>query len=85
MSDDFFSPFITKITLSESKSNAKPIFFVLLTNSSRLSEVGSGPLVHPSRLLLIVVTWQPISFNNLGAIFFAAPPPISTVISAAAS
>ena len=79
MSDDFFSPLITKITLSESKSKAKPRFFVLLINSVSLSEVGSGPLEHLSNSSFIVSTLHPIVCSNFGAIVFAAPPPISIV------
>ena len=46
----------SKITLSESKSKAKPIFFVLLINSVSLSKVGSGPLEHSSNSSFIVST-----------------------------
>ena len=56
ISEDFFSPLITKITLSESKSKAKPRFFVLLTKSTSSSEVGSGPLEHLSNSSFIVST-----------------------------
>ena len=79
ISEDFFSPLITKITLSESKSNAKPTSFVLLISSVNSSEVGSGPLEHLSNSSFIVVTWHPISFNNCGATSLAAPPPTTTV------
>ena len=54
--------------------------FLLLEEikSVRLSDVGSGPLVHPERFSFRISTLHPISFNNSGANPFAAPPPIST-------
>ena len=56
--------------------------FLLLeeVKSVKLSDVGSGPLVHPERFSFRISTLHPISFNNSGANPFAAPPPISTTI-----
>ena len=60
MSGDFFLPSLTITTLSESKSYAKPISFVFLINSSRVSTVGSGPRDEVSKFSFIVFTSQPI-------------------------
>ena len=76
-----FFPFLTTTSRSASKSNANPISASLDfdTSSSSGSDVGSGPLELFSRSLLIVITIHPIFCSNDEAIFFAEPPPISTI------
>ena len=80
-SGDFFFPSFTTTTRSESKSYAKPIFFVFLISSSRLSDVGSGPLDDVIMFSFIEFTLQPIFSSNVFAKLFAAPPPTSIVTS----
>ena len=78
-SDDCFFPSFTTTSLSPSRSNANPISYPeeFEIKSSRFSDVGSGPLDDSSKFSLMTLTSHPNFFRNVGAIVFAAPPPIS--------
>ena len=75
----FFPSFTTtRRSPSRSKANPIPPLRVFSQRSTKLSAVGSGPLLELEGSSFMVCTLHPNFSSKLGAKLAAAPPPMST-------